>query len=131
MPEHLEEWWAYGAFFLACAVWQGLFGVMILHWPESPAILLAGIVGNLLIVAMYMISRTWGMPLGPDWRLFSPDVAHMENAEMLGMFATAAELGIAFVCVALLDGAYRKPVINVLLFLGIAVWVLRITEVLP
>lgn len=130
-PEHLEVWWAYGAFFLTAAFCQGFFCFLIARWPESKIVSLAGITGNLFIAAMYVVSRTWGMPLGPDWVLFSPYVAHLEDPEVLGMFSTAAEIGIVFALVKLLDEAYRKVVINVLLLLGVLVWALRFTGILP
>ena len=30
MPEHFEEWWGYGAFFVGAAVFQGLYGLVLL-----------------------------------------------------------------------------------------------------
>src|SRR4051812_6706003 len=61
---HFQEWWAYGAFFLATAVGQAVFAVLVLLW--TPVwLLLWGIIGNLAIVGMYVISRTSGPPLGP------------------------------------------------------------------
>lgn len=130
-PEHLAVWWAYGAFFLTAAICQGCMSFLVLRWPQSKTISLAGIGGNLFIVAMYLISRTWGMPLGPDWVPFSPYVAHVEDVETLGMVSTAAEVGIVFALVMLLDDAYRKTVINVLLLMGALVWALRFTGILP
>lgn len=130
-PEHLAVWWAYGAFFLTAAICQGCLSFLVLRWPESKTISLAGIGGNLIVAAMYVVSRTWGMPLGPDWTLFSPYVAHVEDVETLGMISTAAEVGIVFVLVMLLDDAYRKTVINILLLIGALVWALRFTGILP
>lgn len=130
-PEHFEVWWAYGAFFLTVASAQGIFSFLVLRWPESVSISLAGIAGNLMVVALYVISRTWGMPFGPDLIPFSPYVAHIEDPELLGMVSTAAEVGIIFACVALLGGSYRKVVVNVLLLLGALAWALRLTGILP
>jgi hypothetical protein len=33
MPEHFEEWWGYGTFFLVCTVAQGLYVPLLLRWP--------------------------------------------------------------------------------------------------
>ena len=33
MPEHFEEWWGYGTFFLVYAVAQGLYVPILLRWP--------------------------------------------------------------------------------------------------
>lgn len=130
-PEHFEEWWGHGVFFMVCAACQGLFAVMILRWYSSGPILLAGIAGNLVIVLLYIISRTWGMPFGADWTLFSPSVAHLESPELLGMLATASELGVIVASVILLDGRTRRLVVNGLLAVGAGVWVLRIFGILP
>ncbi len=64
MPEHFEEWWGYGAFFLVVALAQGLYGVSLLRWPGKRLFFL-GIGGNLAIVAFYVMTRTAGIPLGP------------------------------------------------------------------
>jgi hypothetical protein len=42
------------------------------------------------------------------------------------MTATLAEMGMVVVLVTLLSGASRRAMINVLLLLGAAVWVLRL-----
>ena len=34
VPEHLEEWWGYGAFFLVCAFAQGLYALGLLRRPS-------------------------------------------------------------------------------------------------
>jgi hypothetical protein len=31
MPEHFEEWWGYGTFFLVCTVAQGLYVPILLR----------------------------------------------------------------------------------------------------
>lgn len=131
VPEYLDEWWAHGAFFLVCALLQGLFSVLVLRFPYSKFIALASIAGNSLIVLVYVISRTWGMPLGPDWRLFSPSVAHVEAPEVLGVAATVSELGVLFACVVLLGGAYREWSVNALLVLGALLVASRLAGLLP
>ncbi|MDQ3892310.1 MAG: hypothetical protein M3274_05380, partial [Actinomycetota bacterium] len=40
IPEHFEEWWGYGAFFLISAVAQGAYGAALLRWPRRPLLLL-------------------------------------------------------------------------------------------
>ena len=57
MPEHFEEWWGYGAFFLGAAVFQGLYGLVLLWRPGSSYFLL-GIVANLAIVVLWLVTRT-------------------------------------------------------------------------
>jgi manganese oxidase len=129
-PEHIAEWWGYGAFFLICALAQGSGAVVLLRWPVQP-LLLTGIAGNLAIAVLYVISRTWGMPIGPDLAPFSPSVAHLEHPDLLGMSATAAELGVVVLLTALLKDPCRARTTNALLLAGAALWTLRFAGVLP
>ena len=62
MPEHFEEWWGYGTFFLICALAQGLFALGLLRRP-SRVLLLLGVGGNLAIVILWLVTRTAGIPL--------------------------------------------------------------------
>jgi len=130
-PEHLGHWWGYGVFFLVAAFAQGLASVLVLRYPQSKPVLLAGIVGNLLIVVLYVVSSTWGMPFGASWVPFDPTVAHLEDTELLGMTATTAEVGIIIALAVLLDGASRRLAINALLLVGASLWALRLTGILP
>ena len=64
-PEHFEEWWGYGAFFLVAALAQALYAPLVVVWPTR-IVLLLGIGGNLTIVVLYLLTRTVGIPLfGP------------------------------------------------------------------
>ena len=56
-PEHFEEWWGYGAFFLVAALAQMLYAPLVLVWPTR-TVLLLGIGGNLAIVVLYLLTRT-------------------------------------------------------------------------
>lgn len=99
-PEHLAEWWGYGVFFLMVALAQGLFGVAVLRWPTRP-LLLAGIAGNLGIVAFYIISRTAGIPF------IGPHAGEVHAAGTLDLISVAAELGLVGLLVVL-AGESRK-----------------------
>jgi hypothetical protein len=52
MPGHFEEWWAYGAFFLAAALLQTGYTFAIPRFARHRLFLLFGIVGNLSTIAM-------------------------------------------------------------------------------
>ena len=123
VPEHLEEWLGHGAFFLVVALAQGLGAVLLLRWPKQP-VFLVGILGNLAIIALYVVSRTSGLPFGAH-----SGVA--EEAGVLDMSATAAELGLVIALVTLLQGSHRSRVMNALLFLGALAWASRLLGVLP
>ena len=122
-PEHFEEWWGYGAFFVAAATGQGIFGVALLRGFTRPLLLLAGIWANAAIVVLYVVTRTRGIPLGPH-------DGTVEDAGVADMAATAAEVGMIVALVMLLGGAYRRWTLNALLLLGVVLWVLRLTGVL-
>src|SRR3954451_15453642 len=63
-PEHLREWWLYGGFFLAVTVAQLLLAVLLLRRPGVGVVLLA-VWGTVGLVAIYVISRTVGLPVSP------------------------------------------------------------------
>ena len=77
-PLHLEEWWAYGLFFLAASLLQAVWGLALLTDAINPrdagpswlrlrrVFLVVGIVGNLASIALYAVSRTVGVGIGPD-----------------------------------------------------------------
>ena len=121
-PEHFEEWWGYGAFFVAAATGQGIFGVALLRRSTQP-LLLAGIWSNVAIVVLYVVTRTRGIPLGPHGGM-------VEDAGVLDMLATVAEVGMIVALVVLLGGGYRGWTLNALLLVGVVLWVLRLTGVL-
>ena len=87
-PEHFEEWWGYGAFFLVAGAAQILYVPIVLLWPTRVA-LLAGIAGNLAIVVLYLLTRTVGIPF------FGPEAGEVERFGFVDVCATASELGIA------------------------------------
>src|SRR5215218_7861729 len=65
IPEHFEEWWGYGTFFLISAAAQGVYAAALPHWPRRPLLLL-GIGGNVSIIILYLLTRTVGIPFfGP------------------------------------------------------------------
>jgi MFS family permease len=87
MPEHFEEWWGYGAFFLVAASAQLLYVPLLVRWPTR-TVLLLGIGGNLAIVVLYLLTRTVGIPL------FGPEAGEVEGVGFADVCATTSELGI-------------------------------------
>lgn len=63
--EHVEEYLPLGIGFLVTGVLQVLWGVLI-SIRESRPLLLAGGVFSLLFLGAYLMSRTVGLPLGPE-----------------------------------------------------------------
>lgn len=101
---HFAEWWAYGAFFTLAAMAQGIYGFAILsshaingapidaRWPPRAlrGFYIAGIVGNLILVLLYVASRTIGV------------LGEREPWEALGVFTKMLELATVAVLAALL-----------------------------
>ncbi len=94
-PEHFEEWWGYGVFFLVSALAQVLYVPLLLRWPNR-MVLLLGVGGNLAIVLLYLLTRTAGVPL------FGPEAGEVEGVGFIDVCATTSELGIVAALGALL-----------------------------
>ncbi|MBI2166236.1 MAG: hypothetical protein HYU29_07550 [Chloroflexi bacterium] len=100
MPEHFQEWWGYGVFFLVMASLQALYGLGLLaprvRFAASPWYLLAGILGSLLVMAVYAVSRTLGIPL------LGPHAGHVEELGAVDILSKVLELGLLASLMALL-----------------------------
>ncbi len=95
-PDHLEEWWGYGAFMLAAAFAQGTFAPMLLGASGKTyfrPVVLAGIAGNAAIVALYVYTRTVGIPLGPGAGKVEP----VGDMGWIDVTATLAEMALVLV----------------------------------
>jgi hypothetical protein len=101
-PEHAREWWAYGLFFAAAAAAQGVYGLIL--WTQGievrggwPAVRVpvyaAGILGNVGIIAVWLVSRTVGVPIGPEAFETEP-VGALDAASKTLELALVAVLGI-------------------------------------
>jgi len=119
VDSHLQEWWGYGAFFIAAANLQVLFAALLVRWPR-PWLPFAGIAGNLAIICVYVVTRTSGIPLGPHRRV-------VEDATATDWSTTAAQVAIVIALLSMLDGRPRRWIINGLLVLGVLAWVLRLS----
>lgn len=121
-PGHFLLWWGYGAFFLAVALALGFLGVALLRWP-GPRLYLVGIWTNLAVLLLYLATWTWRVPFGPR-------AGALEETGLVDMAAAVAGLAVVVVLVTLLGGVSRRRMMNALLFVGAAIWVLRFTGVL-
>lgn len=64
VPQAFFDWWGFGAFFLGVGLAQAVLAAALLVRPTG-LIVLGGIVGNLVVVTTYVLSRTTYMPAGP------------------------------------------------------------------
>ena len=63
--DHFREWWGYGVFFLVVALCQ-LGGGALLLARRSDALCWAGVAGTIVVLVVWAVSRTWGVPIGPE-----------------------------------------------------------------
>lgn len=98
MGEHFEEYAPFGVFFSVVAWLQALWALAVIVAP-SRRVLVSGLVGNALVVVVWLVSRTTGLPLGPE-----PGAP--EPAAFLDVLSTLLEVGIVIGTAALL---VRRP----------------------
>jgi hypothetical protein len=92
--EHFADYTLYGVFFLVISWAQVIWPAVLLWWP-SRLWLWLGIAGNATVVAVYVASRTVGLPFGPD----------LHNAESVGaldVVSCVLEFGLIVGCAVLL-----------------------------
>jgi hypothetical protein len=99
-PEHYAEGWMYGVFFTVTAGAQLLWAVLLAVRPE-PRVVRAGLVASLAVVALWAVTRSVGIPLGPER-------GEVETIGALDVVATTAELVAAAACVWVLSRSGRQ-----------------------
>jgi hypothetical protein len=98
--KHVDEYLLYALFFAVLAPAQFAWGVALYRRPGR-RLLLAGAVGSLVVVALWIVSRTSGLPIGP-----TPWVPEPVGA--IDSIATADEAVLALVALLQLP-ASRGP----------------------
>ncbi len=103
-PEHFEEWWGYGMFFLVVAVTQGVYSAALVRWPRR-SLFVVGIVSNLAVIALYAVTRTSGIPVGPN-------AGEIEKVGMIDIASKAAEVllvaALGYLVLAVRDAPGRR-----------------------
>jgi len=94
MGEHFQEYVVFGVFFSLLAWFQALWALGVVVAPTRWT-LAVGLMANAAIACVWLVSRTMGLPIGPE-----PGVA--EPAALLDVLSTVLELLIVVVCAALL-----------------------------
>ena len=92
--EHFAEYTLYGVFFLVISWAQAIWPAVLL-WRPSRLWLWLGMAGNAIVLAVYVASRTVGLPFGPD----------LHNAESVGaldVVSCVLEFALIVGCAALL-----------------------------
>jgi hypothetical protein len=92
--EHFADYALYGVFFLVIS-WAQVIWPAVLLWRPSRLWLGLGLAGNAIVLAVYVASRTAGLPFGPD----------LHNAESVGaldVVSCVLEFGLIVGCALLL-----------------------------
>ena len=125
-PVHFRWWVPAGAFFLACTVVQVVLAAALLGAPSTRT-LLAAVGTNLVVIAVYVVSRTSGIPGAPGIPAHGsragPGVAIIPGAvEKVGsndLVALVAEIAIVVLCALCLPDKVRNRVLNLLTAFGV------------
>lgn len=99
IADHVGYWVPFGIAFAVVTCGQAVWAALIYRDPLNTRLLVAGAVGNGAVVAVWAISRTAGMPVGPE-----PGVA--EPVGVADAFATLDQL-MAIVLILVVLGATR------------------------
>ena len=126
-PEHFEEWWGYGLFFVVVALFQAFYGFGLLSpnvriLRERPY-LVTGLFAHMMLIQFYVITRTVGIPL------FGPHAGEAEAVGVLDLISKMLEVAAVLLIGRLLlrhespKGALGAPmslasVISVILFVS-------------
>src|SRR6516165_3270402 len=92
--EHFNDSTLYGVFFLVLS-WAQLIWPAVLLWRPSRLWLWLGMTGNAAVLAVYIASRTVGLPFGPD-------LHHPEPVGALDVMSCVLEFALITGCAALL-----------------------------
>jgi hypothetical protein len=93
-PRHFREAFLFGVFFLVASAAQAAWSVL-LWYRASRRLLLVGAIGNAATIVVWAVSRTTGLPVGPDkW--------HPEAISPADVVATVLEVVIVIAAATLL-----------------------------
>ena len=93
-PEHFSEGLVYGSFFAVTATGQ-LGWAILASTRVRPWLATAGVAGNAALLSLWTVTRTAGIPLGPQR-------GEVEAVGLLDVLASVAELGVVTACVLVL-----------------------------
>jgi hypothetical protein len=93
LGSHYEESWGYGVFFAAVASLQALWALLVVRSPGR-WVYWGGAAGNAAVIAVWAITRTAGVPVGPA-------SGEVEDAEFIDVLATGFQALIVVACLAI------------------------------
>jgi hypothetical protein len=90
MVDHFSEYWLFGLFFAVVTPLQLVWGAAVYLRPTDDGLLRIGAIGNVLVAGVWVLSRTLGLPFGPEpW--------DAEAVGLSGVLATLDELAIGVI----------------------------------
>jgi hypothetical protein len=92
--EHFDVSWGHGVFFAVVAWFQLSWAVVVIVRPTR-AVLAVGAVANALVIGTWIMSRVWGVPIGPG--AWEPEPISLADG-----LATGLEVGIVAISLAVL-----------------------------
>ena len=95
--KYLTSWWGYGLFFFVVTLTQAGFALLVLS-ERQPAVFAVGLVGNLVMLGVYFVTRAIAVPFGPQG-------GEAVAVGRLDTFAALAEGGSVLVLLLLLGRA--------------------------
>lgn len=102
MPSHYAEATSYGVFFLLAGTAQLTLAGILLARP-GPAVVAAGLLGNAGLIALWALTRTLGVPLGPH-------AGRVEPVGALDALCVAAEASVVVMALLWLRARRRTPI---------------------
>jgi len=103
IQSHFEEYWLFGVFFAVVAWLQAVWAILVVARP-SRTILLSGALVNAVVVAIWIATRTVGIPLGPE-------SGTAEAVTLPDVTATAFEIVLVLGPLALLSSRLHRLVL--------------------
>lgn len=133
-PEHFRWWQASGVFFAALTLFQVGLAVALFLGRTSLKVLLTGLWGNVLVVAVYVASRLMALPGQPGTGAHgaprAPGRSYLPpQAEGIGpfdMFSLVVELALIGALVVMLPAIWRRRTSSMLMWGGLAMWGLAV-----
>lgn len=105
IQHHFEEWIGYGIFFIVVALLQIIYGFILIRSEKrdklSERYYFAGIVLQLALIAVYVVSRTVGIPF------IGPEAGNVESVAPVDILAKLIEI-VSVVLLALLIKKINK-----------------------
>ncbi len=113
IDDHWQQYWLYGAFFALVTFLQAIWAVLVLRDPLNSRVLVAGVAGNAALIAVWAISRSVGVPIGPE----SGNPEAIGVLDVLSKLDELVAIGLVAGVLACLHGP-RRPVTPMQLRIG-------------